>query len=230
MFCSECGAQASGRFCWRCGARVTGGDQPASSSATAAAVAPGHSHAPVADWSQETRYDALLSIPAVRARIAACAEGSDRPMSADQFLSLADKLAGPLLGMPVSFAAIAEVAEPLGKRLGVHTGKQREESFSQPAGEVLVAVLCALAHEAISITAVHQADDGCVLEVKVPSDFRAWGAKALVTVTRRPEGTLVQVAVTVSGQLFDWGRSRGVLEGLFAAIAEQLSQSTSATS
>ncbi len=54
MYCSNCGAEASGNFCSKCGAPLK--EVP-------------HASADITqDWSREVRYEKLIRIPVVRIR------------------------------------------------------------------------------------------------------------------------------------------------------------------
>jgi hypothetical protein len=86
-------------------------------------------------------------------------------------------------------------------------------------GRVIVAVLCSLARRGMTITTVHPAQDGCVIEASVPSSAFVFTATLVVTVRRHGPGSSLQAAATAKGQLYDWGRSRATLNTLFADVA-----------
>ena len=217
MFCSQCGAEASGNYCWRCGAALGEGDDP-SPATPAVASAPAPSTPPPAglDWSAETRYDALVAIPEVRARIARNADLSPKRMTGEQFLAIADKVSG----IPLPVAAVAELIQPFYDELGVRTGKTRVERVPWPVGRVLVAVLCSLGRRGMKIRSVRQADDGCTLEAAIPSDLRSSAGTLVVTVGRADGATDVEAATKIGGQMFDWGKSARCLRDLFADVGE----------
>ena len=40
----------------------------------------------------------------------------------------------------------------------------------------------------------------------------------IITLERRPEGTMMKATITVPGQSFDWGRSKRVLQDLIEDV------------
>ncbi|NQT17279.1 MAG: zinc ribbon domain-containing protein [Planctomycetes bacterium] len=207
VYCSQCGASAQDNFCSNCGAAIQG------------------CHGSVQNAPQfsvdEVRYDLLLQSPDVRQTIADCAEQAKRPISGEQFLELCDIAFSPVAG--VSLLKIASVAQPLYARLGIRTGKTRAVLVSAPAGPVLVGVLCSLALHGHTVRRSQQAADGCLLEAAIPSDIWSFEGDLLVTVQRHQEGTLVEAATIIKGQLFDWGKSQRCLDSLFADLVEVVS-------
>jgi hypothetical protein len=202
MFCSNCGAPASGKFCAQCGAPLA--------REAAAAVPP----APLADWSAEVRYDALVRIPAVRDRIAAAAADAQKHLSADEVLAIAGKVL-----KSADFKTAELISRELGQYLGVKTGKVRTQTLSLPPGKAIVAALCSMAAEGQDIRHVRQADDGCLFEATIPSDFRSREGTLYVTIRRDDAGSRVEAATDIKGQLYDWGKSTRCLDRLFAALA-----------
>jgi hypothetical protein len=201
MFCHNCGAKAHGSFCHQCGAKLVGG---------------GEVEAP-RDWSQEVRYEVLMSVPEVRASVAAHGSQGEKPMSGEEFLKLCDKALKPLLG-GVPVAKIATLAQPIYARMGIKTGQTRRESFHVPAGRALVAALCSLARRGQSLKGVEQGADGCMLRAELPSDMWSFAGELLVTVERQGAGSSVEAATVIKGQLYDWGKSKRALAALFDDI------------
>src|SRR4051794_33611754 len=107
MFCSECGAKATGKFCSACGAKL-------------AAAEPIETVLSI-EWSNTIDYELLLTIPEVRQRIAQSAAQSKRRMTGEEFLDLCDKLTGKAAIIPM--ATIAHWAQSLHTKLGIKTGK-----------------------------------------------------------------------------------------------------------
>src|SRR5262245_50272523 len=120
MFCSECGAEANGKFCWSCGKPLR---QQGSSDVPILPV----------DWTNVTDYQTLIQVPTVRERISRHAALAKKRLSGEQFLEICDKLVSPLAG-GVSLTAIAALTQPLTERLGIKTGKSRTEQFREPRG------------------------------------------------------------------------------------------------
>ena len=101
------------------------------------------------DWTELTNYEALIRIPEVRDRIARHANRSKKKLTGEEFLECCDKVLTPLTG-GVPFTVIANIAQPLGEKLGLKTGKTRCERLAERPGTVLVAILCSLAETATS--------------------------------------------------------------------------------
>lgn len=98
MFCTNCGAQASGNFCAKCG-----------SSLTAHAGAPAGD---ITDWSQEIRYETLIRLPAVKDAIGRHAAIADKHVSGEDYLALFDKISP--MGVPLS--KLEMVVQPYPRR------------------------------------------------------------------------------------------------------------------
>ncbi len=206
MFCSECGAKVAGNFCWKCGARLV---RPAE----AEQRSPMSESTPI-DWTNETRYEIISRHPQVRELLARQAALAKKSLTGEEFLAAVDKIAK--FGVPL--ATLAEIAQPLYVRLGLGTGKSRSETFDLPPGRVIVGVLCSMAWRGQTLRSVEQAPDGCVLGAALPSDMWSLEGDLFVTIRRFESGTRVEAATKVRGQLFDWGKSKAVLNDLFTDI------------
>jgi hypothetical protein len=202
MYCSECGASASGKFCSACGAKL----------APPEPVESVHS----IDWSNTIEYETLLAIPEVRRRMRESAAHLKRRMTGEEFLDLCDKLTGKAAVIPM--ATIAHWAQSLHTKLGIKTGKSASRFIAQPAGEVLVALLCSLAGHGREVRQAQQTQDGCVITAALPSDLFALEGDLIVAVSRRPGGAQVDAHTDIKGQMFDCGKSRRCLEELFAEL------------
>lgn len=202
MYCHVCGAKGYGGYCYGCGAKLI--------------VAESVNELIPQDWSDEIRYEVLLRIPEVRDLIARHASQGQEHLSGEKFLELCDKAFGPLAG--VSLAKIATIAQPLYASLGVKTGKTRKESFTFPAGRALVAAICSLARHGQPLKGVEQGADGCLLKGGLPSDIWSFAGDFVVSVQSEGQGSTVEAATVIKGQLYDWGKSERVLDELFADI------------
>ena len=199
MYCTNCGLQGSGHFCAACGTRLATGD-----------VA---NVLPVGDWRNEVRYAVLLYFPEVRNRLAAVPEHA-KSMTSEEWLGLCDAAFKPLAG-GISVKTVTAIVTPIYARMGIKTGKSRTEVLAEPPGQVMVEVLCAFARNGLPLGKVHQGEAGCVFEAKLPSDFWSFEGQVVVSVERVSNGTKVEAATTIPGQLYDWGKSARCLEHLF---------------
>lgn len=211
MFCSDCGKQAAGKFCWNCG-------HPLVQGVTVSQAATESDTTPVpTDWTTLTNYEALLRIPEVRDRIARHAALSKKKLTGEEFLEHCDSLLTPLTG-GVPFTLIAKLTQPLSTRLGLKTGKTRSERLAQPAGAVIVAVLCSLAQNGHTLGEVTQLENGITLRAAAPSDL--WSLRGDLHLDIRAAGpvTHIEAAYTIPGQIYDWGKSQRGLDRLFADL------------
>jgi len=200
MYCSSCGVEAEGGFCWKCGAPLHSGGEAGAAT----------------HWSEECRYELLLREPEVRELIAGSAGSAPKRMSGEAFLDLCDKVLAPLTG--VSLSTVAAIVAPIAGRLGIKTGKTLSEYVDLPVGAAIVAAVCSLARHGCELRAVHQGEDGCALEATVPSDLWSFEGTLLVTVAREGDGVFVEAGTTIPGQMFDWGKSKRYLAALFEDI------------
>jgi hypothetical protein len=171
----------------------------------------------VQDWSNEIRYEILLRLPEVRDLIARHASQKQTQLSAEQFLELCDKAIAPLYG-GVSMKKIAAIVQPIYASFGIQTSKTRKEVFALPSGKTLVAAVCSLARHGQPVNRVEQGADGCVLEAGLPSDIWSFGGDLIVTVQRLEQGSSVEAATAIKGQMYDWGKSDRALDKLFDDI------------
>lgn len=202
MYCHQCGAKTYGTYCSHCGAKLITADSD---------------FEPLPqDWADEIRYEVLLRRPEIRDLIARHASQSQKRMSADDFLELCDKAFVPLTS--VSLSKIGAIVQPIYATLGIKTGKTRKEFFTAPAGKVLVAAICSLARHGQPLNKAEQGQDGCLLKVGLPSDMWSFSGDFLITIQRQEQGSSVEAATVIKGQLYDWGKSKRILTELFDDI------------
>jgi len=210
MFCSDCGREATGKFCWNCGQPLTQGAPTSHSESKQEVVA--------TDWTTLTNYESLIRIPEVRDRIGRHAALAKQKLSGEEFLAACDSFLTPLTGgLPLTL--IAKLTQPLSTRLGLKTGKTRCERLCQPTGAVIVAALCSLAHKGHQLGEVTQLENGVTLRAAAPSDL--WSLKGEVHLDIRALGSVTQIeaAYTIPGQIYDWGKSQRGLNQLFTDLA-----------
>ena len=210
MYCSNCGAEAKGRFCWSCGAPLAGGaDSRAEPSGGADLPAEAPDAAPL-------DLTAVARSPEARELVARYAAQARRRTSGEEFLKAFDKPFAALVGVPIS--PIAAIAQPLHARLGVKTGKERVVTIDRPPRETFLALLCSLARNGQLVRALHRATDGCVVEAVLPSDLWSFEGTILVTLRQADPGTEVRASTVIKGQIFDWGKSNACLDTLLADV------------
>lgn len=172
-----------------------------------------------ADWADEHRLEILLARPEVRSMVSACTRNARAGMSAEEFLQqFANSVALLVPGGRSAFLRGAVRGRERALRRGLKTGKSQAAQFAAPIGHVTAAVLCSLARNSQAVTGTEQLEDGCVLTAAVPSDARTFGGILTVEIGRTPQGTAIEGAVTIPGQLYDWGKSKKVLATLVADV------------
>jgi hypothetical protein len=235
MFCSNCGARASGNFCSSCGSRLTvptaeiaaspappklapelEGLVPARAAAPpvlrASAPTPESSGLAGHGWWQEHRYEELLQYSDVRQAIVEHARQAPKGLSAEEFLKHCDAIFKPM--GPIPMTSVAAIIVPMYASWGIEMKRTRSQTFAHPVGKTIVAVLCSLARTGRKLKEVHQGEDGCIVEALLPSDMWSWEGEILVTIQRASHGSHVSAATRVPGSLFDWGKSSKCLDDL----------------
>lgn len=219
MFCSHCGAPATGNYCCHCGGKLAASSERAPPAASEPSADSGVVSVPFVqvelvrlDWTEELHYGALLEHAEVRQRIAAAARRYREEISGEEILALFDAIASP----PVSLEKLGKALMPVYSKLGIRTGKSASWCFSLPPGRVLTAVLCSLASHGMTIKQVEQAVDACQLTCRVPSNVWSMSSELVITVRGADQQTIVEANVMVAGQLYDWGKSRSILDHLLA--------------
>jgi hypothetical protein len=197
MYCSNCGAKAEGKFCAECGSRIA-------SPPTEATRTDG--------WDDEVRYSVLLNFGEVRDHIARHSAQSRDAFSGEDFLDLCDMAFKPLIGFNAN--KMGRLLAPVYDKLGLRTERSRTEVVRRPVGRTLVAAICSLARHGRTIKQVHQGDDGCVLEAVMPPGFRALKGEMVISIARSAEGTRVEAAAKIPGQVYDWGKTDKCLDEL----------------
>lgn len=205
MFCSECGVEASGKFCFNCGSPLHAG---------------GAAVEPIAeiDWQHDPRYELVLRVESVRETIARHAAGAKQGMSGEALLAICDKI----VSSPVSLEGIASVVQPIYASWGVRTGKDRTERIEAPIGRAIARTLCSLAAQNQTVQGVEQAETGCVLTAELPSNIWSFAGELKVSLLADGEATQVAAATNIPGQMYDWGKSQRCLAQLFADLQSEM--------
>jgi hypothetical protein len=223
MYCSECGVKGTGKFCTACGNRLAAGDGPGGSAGGGAEQRGRDAdYDPTVvlaiDWSDLIDYEQLISIPAVRDRIARAAAQSKKRLTGEEILDLYGKAMDKLTGVPLPMSALAGLAQSAYAKMGVKTGKSLAAVFAIPPGEVLTRVLCHHAKNGRTLRDVQQLSDGCIVKAALPSDLFALEGHLIVAVVRQGRATRVEAHTDIPGQMFDWGKSTRCLEGLLGEL------------
>jgi hypothetical protein len=223
MYCSECGKPATGKFCSNCGSPLAGSPAVAITATTAPPPLPvthfvagsvPAPHVPFVDWELEWRYEELVKVPEVQQTIERHIKMARTPISAEQFTKFADRV----LQNPVPTDKLAAFAQPIMGSFGIRTGKERSATIDVPIGRGMLRVLCSLARHGQSLRGVKQGPEGCVFDALLPSDPMSLEGDLTVSVQRRNSKTEVTAATNITGQIYDWGKSRRCLDVFFGDL------------
>jgi len=200
MYCHNCGNKVIGNYCSSCGTKINGEN----------------SFNTPTNWALEQNFDELIKYPEVRALVSAYAEKSSKSLSAKEFLGLVDLAFAPIGGL--SLRKLTDVMVPVYQKSGISTGKSAKEKFNQSVQLVVVKCLCSLAINGYPLESSDKAINGLVLTAKIPSDMWTWGGNILITIEDFSSYTEVNIDAKIKGQLYDWGKSKGVIKKIFSDI------------
>lgn len=222
MYCAECGTRGTGKFCTACGNRLAASSGADGTLYSGDIERAGADFDPTVflsiDWSDLIEYEQLISIPAVRDRIARAAAQSKKRMSGEEILDLYGKAMGKFTGVSLPMSTIAGFAQSAYAKMGVKTGKSLAAVFAMPTGEMIVRVLCHHAKNGRVLRDLQQLSDGCILRASLPSDLFALEGDLVVAVTRQLRATRIEAQTDIPGQVFDWGKSVRCLETLLGEL------------
>jgi hypothetical protein len=202
MYCSECGQQATGKFCSNCGSEL---------------ARSGPLESERFDWRESFDYERIIQVSEVRRRMEQAKESSRRKVSSSKLLGLVDAAAAPLMG-GLSSVALAKIAQPLAARIGLKTGKDRQELVTLPPGEALANLAVSMASVEHTIVRVDFDRDQCQIEATLPADLRAMESRLTIELRRAERGTLAAASAMIEGQWYDWGKCQSNLDYLFTAL------------
>ncbi len=178
-------------------------------------------------WRTEYRLEVLLNDPDVMALIEEAAQAG-RPSSAKETIEKLSKIVDAVGGLvnvptPGSFLQTAGwLSTPLRWVPGNRVRRTREQVYLRPIGEVTVAALCAFLHEGHPISRLQQTTAGCLIEAPIPRNWLSWKGKITCVTGGDAERASVGLSTRVPGQLFDFGRSRRILNKLVDEIGRSL--------
>lgn len=212
MYCSNCGEKGTGNFCAACGHKLHKPEhqQPVKSNEPLELIFDADDVVAAPGWEHEVNYKALIRNPDVRDMLEMAGNRAHAAMTGEEFLKKFEKV---VPGASVAAAFVTPLSQ-----WGVNTGKAVSQSFPQPAGRVIVSILCALAEGSSKIRNVHQAANGCRIEASIPSDIWSFEGVLFIHVERQGAGTFVEAATKIPGQFFDLGKSQRVLDHLLGCV------------
>jgi len=87
---------------------------------------------------------------------------------------------------------------------------------------VLLATLCALAASGLEISEAHQQYNECGLVAKIPYSLYTNPGQLLASLRVIEGSVMVQLEARISGQYYDWGKSKRMIAHLLQAIRNDL--------
>ncbi len=235
MFCTQCGKPYSmaDKFCGKCGTprsadAETDGMTNASfvpnagklsmfSAPAGQDVSPPIMHvdpASLPDWRTATDYVNVIGHPEVQNLVREAKGANPGGMSAEDFINVAKPLMKAVGADAVPLKLVMDIAQPMYAKMGVKTGSETRQGYKSAFGRTLAAVLCSMASRNQKLVRIDEGSDGCVLHAELPSTMFAYKSQMTLTLAQVPEGTVMTGAVTVPGQMSDWGHSKKVLAAL----------------
>jgi hypothetical protein len=140
-------------------------------------------------------------------------------MSGEEFLDAFTKA----VKIPLPAGAMGAALGRAYGAIGIKTGKSASHRVGQPFGYVLLGALCYLAANSMPVADIADADRHCLIQAVLPSSMWSWKGRMLIAVRGVDGGADVEGTINIKGQLFDRGRSRRALHGLFDTVDERAS-------
>ena len=225
MYCIHCGAEGAATFCARCG-RPQHDDKslktnPHGLPGEAVDREPSQRDPEGQDmlgWTRSIQYETVLASPEARRRIAAAGRGASKGVTGDDLLAIFDAVS------PIGFSLekLTHAILPIYDRLGIKTDREVHKIFNAPPGRVMLAVICALAAKALAIADVCQDATRCSFSAAIPAGLITNRGKLHVLMSVEEQGIRVSIAATISGQWYDFGKSQGLIDEMFASVQTNL--------
>jgi hypothetical protein len=172
--------------------------------------------AAIRDW---VTYRQVADDPRCQEILKWAAADATTQMSGEQFLDSVAKA----VKVPLPAGAMGAAFGRAYGAIGIKTGKSASRRVAQPFGYVLLATLCYLAANSMPVADIADGERHCLIQAVLPSSMWSWKGRFLIAVRGDDGGTDVEGATRIQGQLFDWGRSRRALQGLFDTVEERAS-------
>jgi len=229
MFCIHCGIAGAAAFCPACGKKQVVNSTPTGRMDSESRVDLENNEIlipitveakpePQVDWTQSLSYEAVLANPEARRRIAAAGAGNSQGLTAEDLLKIFDAVS-PL---GVSLEKLSGALLPICDKIGIKMQRAAGAIFQGPPGQVLLATLCALSASGLEITEVHQQLDECGLVAKIPYSLYTNPGQLLASLRVIEGNVMVQLEARISGQYYDWGKSKRMIAHLLQAIRNDL--------
>ena len=196
MHCPNCGAKVdSARFCPNCG-------KPLTTNQTAGKIR---------DY---TSYEAIVADARAKELLQREAAGARRAASEQEIFESIERI----VPVPVPVSLIVEVYSAL----GVKTGKIREQVVNGRYAYAILGALSYLVRQSMPVTRVSETVDGCIVHAVLPPSWWHWQGEVVIAFINLGSQAKVHAAVKIPGQMYDWGKSKAYLQGLFETVNERV--------
>jgi len=118
----------------------------------------------------------------------------------------------------ISLSKLTHAMVPVMDKLGFRTSQQSQAVWQAEPGRVMLAFLCVLAWKSLTVDEVQQTSDQCVLVAKLPLGVITNPGKLLARLETKSGWVRASLAVTISGQWYDWGKSKRLIEDILSGI------------
>lgn len=235
MFCVHCGADGAETFCATCGRRQRAETQ------IPPERAPGQKeqrdfgsgsndsdselskHRQPECWIRSLQYHVVLASPEPRERISAASRKATKGVTGDDLLAVFDAVSP----IGISLGKLTHAILPLYDKIGIKIDRESQALFDAPPGRVILAVLCTLATKSLAIADVHQDSNRCSLSADLPWGLMTNPGKVHVLIMEDGPHVRVSLAVRISGQWYDFGKSKRLIDELFQLIQDDLTSQQS---
>jgi hypothetical protein len=148
-------------------------------------------------------------------RLARALQNATRYESAEEFLR----------HRPLKVRLGAAAAKKIGEEMGLQSRTTDASTLLARYGHALLALLCGLAEQGISLTEMGEQRKGedCLLVATVPSSALSGSGELSAHLTGRQEDYRIEATVTFKGQKFAWGRGKRILKRLFRDVERSVS-------
>ena len=233
MFCVHCGADGAVKFCARCGKSqasdnsqaVTGDEIPSGPVDVPKLADPAELVELHVPWTETLDYANLLSQDEPRERIASAAKMAENNLSGDDFLAVLDAVSP----IGVSWSKLTGAIVPIFDKLGFHTSQQSQGLFDASPGRVLLAALCTLASRSLTIRDVHQGDNECSVVADIPLGIITNPGQLVAIFELAGPAVAVSLSTRIKGQWYDWGKSKRMIDDIYAGIQFDLTRQRQGT-
>jgi hypothetical protein len=165
-------------------------------------------------WTESLQYDVVLASPEPRKRISAASRDARKGVTGEDLLAVFDAVS------PIGFSLgkLSNAILPIYDKLGIKIDRESQALFDAPPGRVILAVLCTLATKSLAIADVRQDSSRCSLSADLPWGLMTNPGKLHALIMADDPYIRVSIAMRISGQWYDFGKTKRLIDEMFEAI------------